>query len=175
MIGTPIGSEDLGPNILRAAQHRGYELAGLVVWRAGVDLRRWAALLRGLSTAGEDLCAADENAWIDPKRPADQAENDDHANAKTATAAWYAARSARLAVILDVGTAAQIIPAHIALPSEDVPAGNDRAAIPSVQSRRRTGAFSEFTHLGIVPKTKKVGEPRISGDDRTTEKKKNDI
>jgi hypothetical protein len=27
--GQPIGGEDLGPNILRAAQHRGYEFTGL--------------------------------------------------------------------------------------------------------------------------------------------------
>src|SRR6516225_6526610 len=122
MIGTPIGGKDLGPNILRAAQHRGYELTGLVVWRAGIDLGRWATLLRGLSATGKNLCAADKHAWIDTERPADQAENDDHADAETATAARYAeaatARRARLAVILDVGTLAQILPAHISLPSE---------------------------------------------------------
>src|SRR6516164_501557 len=122
MIGTPIGGEDFGPNILRAAQHRGYKFTGLVVWRAGVDLGRWASLLRGLSTTGEDLCAADEDAGIDTERPADQAKNDDHADAEAATAAGYAqaatARRAGLAIILDVGTLAQIIPAHISLPSE---------------------------------------------------------
>src|SRR5215831_19221689 len=64
MISTPIGGEDLGPNIFRAAQHRGYETTGLVVWRAGVDLGRWASLLRGFSTTGEDLCATDKDAWI---------------------------------------------------------------------------------------------------------------
>jgi len=104
MIGTPIGGEDFGPNILRAAQHRGYELTGLVVWRAGVDLGRWTTLLRGLSATGEDLCATDEDAWIDTERPADQAENDDHPDAETAAAAGYAqaatTRRARLAVIL---------------------------------------------------------------------------
>src|SRR6516225_2017058 len=125
MIGTPIGGEDLGPNIFRAAQHRGYELTGLVVWGAGVDLGRWATLLRGLSTTGEDLCAADKHAWIDTERPADQTENNDHADAETATATGYAqapaARRTRLAVILDVATLAQIVPAHILLPSEFQP------------------------------------------------------
>jgi hypothetical protein len=71
MIGTPIGGEDFGPNIFRAAQHRGYELTGLVVWRAGVDLGHWTTLLRGLSATGEDLCATDKDAWIDTERPAD--------------------------------------------------------------------------------------------------------
>src|SRR5215472_13662010 len=122
MIGAPIGGKDLGPNILRAAQHRGYETTGLVVWRAGVDLGRWASLLGVLSTTGEDLCATDEDAWIDTERPTDQAENDDHADAETATAAGYAqaatARRARLPVILDVATLAQILPAHVPLPSE---------------------------------------------------------
>src|SRR6516164_3031435 len=33
LIGPPIGSEGLGPNIFRAAQHRGYELTCLIVWR----------------------------------------------------------------------------------------------------------------------------------------------
>src|SRR5215472_1971987 len=111
MIGTPIGGEDFGPNILCAAQHCSYESTGLVVWRAGVDLGRWASLLRGLSTTGEDLCTTNQDAWIDTERPADQAENDDHAEAATA-------RRARLAVILDVGTLAQILPAHISLPPE---------------------------------------------------------
>ena len=122
MIGTPIGGEDLGPNILRTTQHRGYEFTGLVIWCAGVDLGRWASLLRGVSTTGEDLCAANEHAWIDTERPADQAENDDHPDAETATAARYAeaatARRARLAVILDIDTLAQILPAHISVPSE---------------------------------------------------------
>src|SRR6516162_8139281 len=108
MIGTPIGGEDLGPNILRTTQHRGYEFTGLVVWRAGIDLGRWASLLRGFSTPGEDLCAADKHAWIDTKRPTDQAQNNDHADAETATAARYAqaaaARRTRLTVILDVAT-----------------------------------------------------------------------
>jgi hypothetical protein len=181
MIGTPIGGEDLGPNILRAAQHRGYELTGLVVWRAGLNLRRWTTLLRGLSTTGEDLCATDEDAWIDTERPPDQAENDDHADAETAAAAGYAqaatARRARLAVILDVGTLAQIIPAHICLPSEFQPSRWQRFAVAnlSIQSRRLAGTFSEFTHFGIVPKTKNVCEPRISGGDGAAEKKKNNI
>src|SRR6516162_6851252 len=122
MIGTPIGGEDFGPNILRTTQHRGYESTGLVIWCAGVDLGRWASLLRSFSTTGEDLCAANEHAWIDTERPADQAENDDHADAETATAARYAeaatARRARLAVILEIGTLPQILPAHISLPSE---------------------------------------------------------
>src|SRR5215469_11410180 len=122
MIGTPAGGEDLGPNILRAAQHGGYELTGLVVGRASIDLGRWAGLLRGLSTSGEDLSAVDKHAWIDTERPAEQAENDDHADAETATAARYAeaatARRARLTVILDIATAAKILPAHIFLPSE---------------------------------------------------------
>jgi hypothetical protein len=56
-----------------------------------------------------------------------------------------------------------------------VSAGNDRVANLSVQSRRLTGAFSEFTHFGIVPKTKNVCESRISGGDGAAEKKKNDI
>jgi hypothetical protein len=172
MIGTPIGGEDLGPNILRAAQHRRYKLTGLVVRRAGVDLRRWATLLRGLSAAGEDLCAADENAWIDAERPADQAENDDHADAETTAAAGYAARRACLAIILDVGTLAKIIPSHIPLRSEFQPIAWAKL---SVQSRRLASAFSELAHFGIVPKTKKVREPRISRDNWTAEKKKNDI
>jgi hypothetical protein len=45
----------------------------------------------------------------------------------------------------------------------------------SVQSWRLASASSEFTHFGVVPKTKKVRDSRISGDDRTAEKKKNDI
>src|SRR5215469_6601251 len=125
MIGTPIGGEDFGPNILRAAQHRGYELTDLVVWRDGVDIGRRATLLRGLSATGENLCATDEDAWIDTERPADQAENDDHADPETATAAGYAqaatTRGASLAVILDVATLAQILPTHISLPSEFLP------------------------------------------------------
>src|SRR6516162_4917264 len=162
MIGTPIGGEALGPNILRAAQHSGYEFTGLVIWRAGIDLGRWAGLLRGVSTTGEDLCAANQDAWIDTERPADQAENDDHADAETATAAGYAqaatARRARLAVILDVATLAQILPAHISLPNPSHRAGNDRVANLSIQSRRLAGTFFEFSHFGVVPKTKNVCE-----------------
>jgi hypothetical protein len=45
----------------------------------------------------------------------------------------------------------------------------------SIQSRGLAGAFSELAQFGIVPKTKKVREPRISDDDRAAEKKKNDI
>src|SRR5215472_8314981 len=119
MIGPPTGGEDFRPNILRVAQHRGYEFTGRVVWGAGVDLGRWATLLRALSATGEDLCTADKHAWIDTERPADQAENDDHADAETTAAPGYAhaaaARRTRLAVILDVATLAQIIPTHISL------------------------------------------------------------
>jgi hypothetical protein len=139
MIGAPVGGENLGPNILGTAQHRSHEFTGLVVRSAGVDLGRWAGLLRGLSTAGEDLCAADENAGIDTERPADQAENDDHANAETATAAGYAqpatAPRARLAVILDVATLAKIIPTHISLRSELQPSRPWRARTSSQSNR----------------------------------------
>jgi hypothetical protein len=48
-------------------------------------------------------------------------------------------------------------------------------AILSVQSRRLAGTFSELTHFGVVPKTKNVCEPRISGGDGAAEKKKKDI
>src|SRR6516225_12308667 len=122
MISPSAGGENLGPAILGITQHRGYKSTGLVIWRAGVDLGRRATLLRGLSATGEDLRAADKHAWIDTERPANQAQNDNHANAETTTAAGYAqaaaARRARLAVILDVATRAKIIPTHIALRSE---------------------------------------------------------
>src|SRR6516165_3499217 len=39
MIGTPIGGEDFGPNIFRAAQHRGYETSfGVPVSTSGAGL-----------------------------------------------------------------------------------------------------------------------------------------
>jgi hypothetical protein len=50
-----------------------------------------------------------------------------------------------------------------------------RPASLSIRSRRLAGTFSEFTHFRIVPKTKNVGEPRISSGDGAAEKKKNDI
>jgi hypothetical protein len=61
------------------------------------------------------------------------------------------------------------------LPNFSRPAGYDRLASLSVQSRWLAGAFSRLAQLGIVPKTKKVREPRIFGGHRATEKKKNDI
>jgi hypothetical protein len=93
-----------------------------------------------LSTTSEDLCATDEDAWIDTERPTDQAQNDDHADAETATAAGYAqattARRARLAVILDVATLAQILPAHISLPSKFLAIALVTIAWPISQSNR---------------------------------------
>src|SRR5262249_2151582 len=111
------GGENLGPAILGVAQHCGYKSTGLVIWRAGVDLGPRAGLLRGATR--KDLCAADKHAWINTECPTNQAQNDNHANAETTTAAGYAqaaaARRARLAVILDVATGAKIIPTHISL------------------------------------------------------------
>jgi hypothetical protein len=71
-----------------------------------------------VETAVHDLGAADQNAWIDAKRPAEQAEDDDGSYPKSATANRYthtttAAKAASLtACVFDIVAAAKIIPTH---------------------------------------------------------------
>src|SRR6516165_4932841 len=63
---------------------------------------------------------------INAKIPADERDNDHHADAETARAARHTARCATLAIIFDISTAAEIISAHS---KTHLPASDDARAI----------------------------------------------
>src|SRR5262249_6308214 len=73
--------------------------------------------LLDMPAAVHDLGAADQDAWIDAERPAEQAENDDGSDPDAAAAdrdAHTAAAEATFvaARVLDIVAAAKIIPTH---------------------------------------------------------------
>jgi hypothetical protein len=123
--------EDLLPLQLGAAEHLAHETAYVVLGSASASRRRRRLHLR-LALAAQDLGPADEQAWIDAERPADQAERDDRADAQSATAdrqaepSTAAAETAVVASIFDVAAFRQIVQPH---GFASLPAG--RAAAPS--------------------------------------------
>ena len=110
--------EDLLPLQFGAAEHLAHETAHIVL-RSGGAGRAGRRLHLRLARAGQDLGTADEQAWIDAERPADEAERHDRADAQSAAAdrnaepaAATAAEAAVPTSILDVAALREIIQAH---------------------------------------------------------------
>jgi hypothetical protein len=77
-----------------------------------------------LTAAADDFGAADQDGWVYAERPADKAENDHRADAETAAtnrhahpAARHAEAATAIACIVNIVTAAKIIPTHVAASS----------------------------------------------------------
>jgi hypothetical protein len=58
------------------------------------------------------LVSVEQYAWINPKVPTNQSDNNDSANAETAGTAWDAAGCARFAVVFNIAAGTKIIGAH---------------------------------------------------------------
>src|SRR5499426_3536413 len=127
-IGHAAAAQYLGPAVFGVAQHRGHELPHLIVGRTGLAwLRR--GRLGGFAAARQDLGAADQQARVDPQRPADEAEDHNRADADAAPATDRDAEPATSLVtpaVFDVVAAAEIIPAH-----EPLHENNSAATAPS--------------------------------------------
>src|SRR5262249_37500954 len=85
--------EDLFPAILGLAEHAADEATDLVRRPAG-RTRRFAACIELRIVAAHALDAADQQARIDPKKPAEQSQHDDRADADAAATARYAKAAA---------------------------------------------------------------------------------
>jgi hypothetical protein len=82
-IGLPAVLENFCPNVFGVAEHRGDELPGLIVWRAGAA-RFFAKRLfvtRRRAAAAQNFRAADQQTRIDAERPTDETEHNDRADA----------------------------------------------------------------------------------------------
>src|SRR5499426_1449434 len=126
-IGHAAAAQYLGPAVFGVAQHRGHELPHLIVGRTGLAwLRR--RRLGGVAAARQDLGAADEQARVDPQRPADEPEDHNRTDAKAAATDRHAEPATSLVTpaVFDVVAAAEIIPAH-----EPLHENNSTAAAPS--------------------------------------------
>src|SRR4029077_11183286 len=123
LIGYSLLRQNLGPLHVGSAKNLGDELSGLIRRRAGGALllrtHRLFILLRWM-TAAEDFGSADQNAWINNERPAENSEHQEGADAKS-TAVNGQIESARAAVvraavvtatILDIVALRQVIQAH---------------------------------------------------------------
>src|SRR5262249_32170242 len=77
--------------------------------------RRSRARLLGRRT--EPAEEVEDHARIDAKIPADQADDNDGANAETASAAGHPARCAGLAIVFDVAARTEIVGAHLSVHS----------------------------------------------------------
>src|SRR5512144_1543845 len=112
-----VSGEDLLPLHLGAAEHFAHEAAHVVLGCARTARRR-GRLHLGLAGAGQDFRAADENARIDPERPADEAEHHDRPDAQAAAAdrdakaAAPTAKTALAASIFDVAAFRKIVQSH---------------------------------------------------------------
>src|SRR6266436_760846 len=110
-IGLPVLPKDVRPHGINVADRNRHEVADVVARFAGpprLPARRLRRLLNVRAAAGKDLGAADQQARIDPERPADQAQHHDGADpespaAQRQTEAAAAAKSTALfaAAILD--------------------------------------------------------------------------
>src|SRR5580693_485558 len=117
MIGAAAGSENFAPAVLGVAEHQRNEVAHRVGRRAGVHLGRLSRLSRVRAVAGKDLCSIQQHTRINAEVPADQPDNDDGADAQTASAAWnstHPARCALLAIVFDVVAGPEVICLHLA-------------------------------------------------------------
>jgi hypothetical protein len=109
--------ENFGPCVFGIAEHGGNEIAHLVLWRAGLLRRRLIGLLL-VTAAVYQLGPANQYAWINTERPADQTEHDDSSNTEAAspdrkTHTTAAAKPAAVTpAVLDIVAAAEIIPTH---------------------------------------------------------------
>src|SRR6185312_4219332 len=82
------GLEDLAPAVVDLAENASDHAADFILWRAGFGRPRPAIGLVGrrLVAAGQNFRAADQDARIDAEGIADEAEHNDGADAKSATA-----------------------------------------------------------------------------------------
>src|SRR5262249_30347969 len=99
MISPPGGRKDFRPLIFGLAQYGGDELPGGIVGRAGVYIRSGARLLRSRAAAKDLLCPVKQQAWVNAEIPADQRDNNHHADAKATAASGNTAGCARLAIV----------------------------------------------------------------------------
>src|SRR5262249_12048787 len=121
--------EDLLPLQFGAAEHLAHEAAHVVLRRAG-PAPRGRRRHRRRAGPGQALGAADEQAWVDAERPADEAKRHDRADAQSAAAdrkaeTAAATETALFASILDVAAFRQIVQAH---GSASLPAAGHTAA-----------------------------------------------
>src|SRR5262249_18863154 len=125
-IGLAVPLEDVGPFRVNVAEDGRDEFSDVIAWLAGaprLPARRLHWLLNVCAAAGKDLGAADQEAWIDAQRPADQAQHHDGADPEpappqTQTEAANAKRAPRFAAaILNIFALFGVVQTHCSAPS----------------------------------------------------------
>ena len=116
-IGPAVLGKDFFPALIRAAEHAIDEPPRLVLRLTGAARGRRRRLSLGMAGTGEDLGAADEQAWIDAERPADNAQHHNGADTQPAAADGKpepapSPEAAFAAPILYVAAFRQVVQAH---------------------------------------------------------------